>query len=98
MITHVPKTDSNDEVVVVYRNYKDKVYTRRIRPVRFWFGKTEYHPKPGWLCTAVDVDRGLVDGNVVTRDFAMVGMLAWGSDQVQKFEAMQDALVVAAGG
>lgn len=97
MTTHVPKTDGNDEVVVVYRNYRNEVKTRRIRPVRFWFGKTTYHPKPGWVCTALDMDR-LEDGQPVTRDFSMDGFLAWGADQSRKFEDMQDALVVAAGG
>jgi hypothetical protein len=84
--------------VVVYRNYRNETKIRRIRPVRFWFGKSTYHLKPGWMCTALDLDRPPVDGQHVARDFAMVGMLAWGEDQAQKLKAMQDALVIAAGG
>jgi hypothetical protein len=91
-------TPSNDSLVVIYRNYRDEVRERHIRPVRWWFGKTEYHSKPGWVCTAVDLDRKPEDGSVVTRDFALTGFLAIGQDAVDNYRAVQAALVVAAGG
>jgi len=81
-----------DEVLVVYHNYKDEVRERRIRPIRFWYGKTKLHPKPGWVCTATDLERG------VERDFSMAGFLAWGAEAVANYKATQAALVVAAGG
>jgi len=81
------------DLVVIYRNYRDEVRERRIRPVRWWFGKTQYHPKPGWVCTAVDLER-----DEVVRDFAVTGFLAIGQEAVDAYRATQEALLVAARG
>jgi hypothetical protein len=83
-VDHSPEAAHGDTVVdVLYRNHRGDVARRRVRPVRWWFGRTEWHPEePQWLCTAVDVDReeaGRSDHECV-RDFALSGVLAWSWD------------------
>lgn len=58
-----------EHLVVRYTNYRGETAVRRLRPIMFWFGATEWHPKPQWLLKAVDSDRG------VTRDFAVADMV-----------------------
>lgn len=79
------------ELTVFYENYRGERRVRRILPVRWWFGKTKYHPTPGWMCTAMDLDRPEGEG-WVQRDFALTGMLAIGQDAVDRYVAMHDAL------
>jgi hypothetical protein len=86
-------TLGSDSLVVIYRNYRDEVRERRIRPVRWWFGKTKYHPEPCWFCTAVDLERkGPDEAEHVVRDFAVTGFLAIGQDAVDNYRATQEAL------
>lgn len=54
-------------VSVIYQNHKGNTRTRRIIPIRMWFGNTPYHPDPQYLLSADDMDDG------VTKDFAMTG-------------------------
>jgi predicted DNA-binding transcriptional regulator YafY len=56
-------------VTFTYCNYKNEIETRKVRPIRIYFGSTAYHPDPQWLLEAWDVDRN------ATRDFAMSGIL-----------------------
>lgn len=51
-----------------YKNYRGEVAQRHIRPVKIFFGATEYHPDEQWLMEAVDLDKG------ETRVFAMRDM------------------------
>ncbi|PWE32883.1 hypothetical protein DDZ14_08615 [Maritimibacter sp. 55A14] len=48
-----------------YRNWRGEVATRRLRPVAFWHGSTEWHPTPGLMLKAVDLDKD------AERDFAV---------------------------
>ena len=54
-----------DPITMTYRNYRGEVDERTIIPVKLWHGKTDWHPKPGWLLTAFDV------GKDAERDFAL---------------------------
>jgi hypothetical protein len=47
------------EVEITYRNYRGEVADRRVRPLRVWFGATEWHPEPQWLLDVVDAVKGL---------------------------------------
>ena len=67
-------TDAQDEaraiaeaaqITMTYRNWRGEVAQRTIRPVALWFGKTDWHPEPGWLLNAWDCDKG------ERRDFAL---------------------------
>ena len=48
-----------------YRNWRGEVAMRRLRAVAFWHGSTEWHPAPGLMLKAVDLDRD------AERDFAV---------------------------
>ncbi len=49
----------------MYRNWKGSVRLRNIKPLKIWYGATQYHPEPGLMLTAIDVD------NDAERDFAL---------------------------
>lgn len=53
------------QITMTYRNWRGEVAQRTIRPVALWFGKTDWHPEPGWLLSAWDCDKG------GRRDFAL---------------------------
>lgn len=53
---------------VEYTNWRGETGIRTIKPIRLWFGSTEYHPTPQWLLKAFDVDKG------AERDFAVNDM------------------------
>jgi predicted DNA-binding transcriptional regulator YafY len=40
-----------------YINWEGKRAVRRVRPIEIWYGKTEWHPKNGWLLRALDLDK-----------------------------------------
>ena len=52
-------------VQVRYRNWKGVTALRRIRPISIRFGTTEWHPDPGYLLRAFDLDKQ------AERDFAL---------------------------
>lgn len=45
-------------LTIRYRNYKGVESTRRIIPLRPWYGSTSFHPTIQWLLDATDVDKG----------------------------------------
>lgn len=47
-----------------YRNYRGEVSTRRVLPIKIYFGPTQWHPIPQYLLRALDLDKEAV------RDFA----------------------------
>ncbi|WP_458524386.1 WYL domain-containing protein [Paracoccus aminovorans] len=49
-----------------YKNWRGESATRRVRPLRMWFGSTEWHSEPQWFLEALDIDKNQV------RDFALV--------------------------
>jgi len=40
-----------------YKNWENKIAIRTVRPIKIWFGKTQWHPKEGWLLKALDLDK-----------------------------------------
>ena len=40
-----------------YINWEGKRAVRTVIPIKLWFGKTQWHPKEGWLLKALDVDK-----------------------------------------
>ena len=51
-----------------YRNWKNEVEVRYVRPMRVYWGTTEYYPEPGWLMHAFDVEKNQL------RDFSLARM------------------------
>lgn len=44
----------------VYTNWKGEVETRRVEPIKLYYGSTEWHPKEQWLLEAMDLDKGAI--------------------------------------
>lgn len=40
-----------------YKNWRGETSVRRIQPIRFWHGSTDWHPKPGLMLRALDMDK-----------------------------------------
>ena len=59
------------EVRVVYTNWKGVTAIRNIIPVRIYFGNNEWHSESQWLLEALDLDRKAI------RTFAMKDIRAW---------------------
>ena len=59
------------DVVFTYTNYRGETRERRVRPIRMYFGSTEYHDDPQWLLVAKDLERD------VERTFAMKDIKEW---------------------
>lgn len=55
----------NPPLVFKYTNWEGKTAIREVEPIKIWYGKTEWHPKEGWLLKAIDLKRN------VERDFAV---------------------------
>lgn len=68
-----------NEVRILYRNWRGEVTVRTIKPVKLWHGSTEWHPELQWLLEAVDMG----DPNKRTKDYAMLGILAWGDEAIE---------------
>jgi hypothetical protein len=49
-----------------YTNWRGERRMRTIKPISVWFGKTHFHPQPGWLLKA-EAEDGIV------KDFALSG-------------------------
>ena len=45
------------ELVCNYKNWKGETSERRLRPIAFWHGSTEWHPEPGLMMKAVDLEK-----------------------------------------
>jgi len=65
-----PETDAGD-VEIDYTNWRGERKVRRIRPLKFMFGANQWHPKPTWLCWAMDLE------SREFRYFALEGVHAW---------------------
>lgn len=52
----------------VYRNWRGEIDTRHARPIRMFYGATDYHPDAQWLMEMHDIDKDAV------RIFAMKDM------------------------
>lgn len=59
------RREGAEAITMTYRNWRGEVGKRAIIPIRIWFGATEWHPTPGWLLSALDLEKG------VDRDFAL---------------------------
>lgn len=59
------RREGAEAITMTYRNWRGEGGKRAIIPIRIWFGATEWHPTPGWLLSALDLEKG------VDRDFAL---------------------------
>jgi len=49
-----------------YENWEGKIAIRTVKPVKLWYGKTEWHPKEQWFLKALDLEK-----KEEQRDFAL---------------------------
>ena len=62
---------NEQEVKIIYTNYRGETSTRAIIPYRIWFGKTEWHPENQWMLDALDVEKK------AERSFALKDIKSW---------------------
>ena len=46
-----------EEIQVLYKNYKGEILTRTIVPIKMLFTSTAWHPKKQWCLLAYDIDK-----------------------------------------
>ena len=59
----------NPSLTFKYKNWQGETAVRRVIPIKFWYGHTEFHKKDQWLLKALDVDKN------AERDFAVKDIL-----------------------
>lgn len=59
----------NDAIHIRYTNWRGETADRVIRPIRIWFGTTEWHSDWQWLMEATDIAKGEI------RHFALADMV-----------------------
>jgi predicted DNA-binding transcriptional regulator YafY len=62
-------TKKNTPLTFKYKNWQGETAIRHIIPIKFWYGRTEFHKKDQWLLKATDVDKN------AERDFAVKDIL-----------------------
>lgn len=67
----VPTSFREQAVAVDYTNWRGERGTRRIVPWRVFWGANDWHPEPGWLLEAFDVEKH------APRTFALESVHAW---------------------
>lgn len=67
--------DRDRMVMIEYTNWRGEKSTRKIIPEKIYFGNTEWHPHPGWLLVAFDLEKGEM------RHFALKDIHNW-SDRI----------------
>lgn len=71
-MAHVPYHEGPPEPVAIdYTNHQGIRGTRRIIPIKMWFGVSDWHLAPQWFIRAVDLDKG------ESRDFALLKIHGW---------------------
>lgn len=62
---------SSESIKIIYTNWRGETAERHIKPIRIWFGSTEWHKEEQWLLRAIDLDKK------VERDFALKDVKEW---------------------
>lgn len=63
-----------------YTNYRGEHRKRSVRPVRIFFGESEFHNTHGqsaWFLDGIDLERGLVVGEEQHRHFKISDISNW---------------------
>lgn len=63
--------NEEQQVKILYTNYRNETSVRLIIPVKIWFGATDWHPEYQWLLDAIDVEKR------ANRSFAMKDIKCW---------------------
>jgi predicted DNA-binding transcriptional regulator YafY len=60
----VSKMQKSGELKFKYKNWEGKMAVRSVKPIKFWFGETRWHPQKQWFLKAYDLEKK------AERDFA----------------------------
>ncbi len=63
--------NTSKSVEIIYTNWRGETAKRIIRPLKIWFGSTEWHKEDQWLLKALDVEKN------TERDFALKDIHEW---------------------
>jgi predicted DNA-binding transcriptional regulator YafY len=44
-------------LIFEYTNWEGKIATRKVLPIKVWYGKTKWHPTEQWLLQALDLEK-----------------------------------------
>lgn len=58
-------------VEIVYTNWRGETSKRVIKPIKIWFGATNWHKQEQWLLKATDIEKN------AERDFALKDISSW---------------------
>lgn len=51
-------TTANGPLMIDYTNHRGERSWRNIKPLKMFYGTSEYHHRPQWLLLAQDLDKG----------------------------------------
>lgn len=83
---NAPANPSDGELIFWYKNHRGEEGYRRVEPIMFYFGSTEWHPDPQMLMRAFDREKEAI------RDFAvadMKGFVGGSETMVARSNALQ---------
>lgn len=73
---HFPLRSEFDRVVAMrYTNHRGETATRKVLPIRLWFGESPWHTGDQWFLQALDVEKN------EERSFAMGDVHEWGVER-----------------
>jgi len=58
-------------VRIIYTNWRGETSERKVKPIKIWFGSTEWHKEEQWLLRALDITKD------AERDFALKDIRSW---------------------
>jgi predicted DNA-binding transcriptional regulator YafY len=70
-LTTVGFFTAREDVNFLYTNYKLETERRRVKPIKVWYGSTQYHTGPQWFLHALDLDKD-EERNFAMRDMSEV--------------------------
>jgi len=93
----VSEQEKTPPITLVYRNWRGEIGPRTIRPVRIWFGSTDWHPEPQWLVDADDAEKQAyrtfaLDDFVEPWRHACRGLAKVAEQQQQRIAALEEML------
>lgn len=58
-------------IVFEYKNWKGALSTRKIIPIKIWYGESDYHASAQWFIRALDIEKQ------ENRDFAIQNIIKY---------------------
>jgi len=65
------RPESEETVTFIYKNYKGVVASRKVKPIKIWYGTTQWYKEKQWLVWGYDYHKNDY------RDFALKDIKNW---------------------